>query len=69
MNIIAGYEFAIANNAILLPSAAGTQNEIPKQATAVCESDSEDAILIASGLLPRLIAWAERERERQNEYN
>ena len=63
MNTIAGYEFVIADNAVLLPSAAGTQNEMPEQATAVCKSDSEDAILIASGLLPRLIAQAKREAE------
>jgi len=63
MNTIAGYEFAIADNATLLPSAAGTQNEVPRRATAARKSDSEDAILIASGLLPRLIARAKREAE------
>lgn len=58
---IEGYKFVVADNTICLPSAAGTQNEALAPATAASEEDLEDAILIASGLLPRLIAQARTE--------
>ena len=61
---IEGYKFVVADNAICLPSAAGTKNEPPEPVTAVSEGDSEDAILITSGLLPRLIAQAREEAAR-----
>lgn len=61
---IAGYKFVVADNTICLPSAANTQNEMPESATAACEEESEDAILIASGLLPRLVVRARMERLR-----
>lgn len=59
-----GYKFVVADNTICLPSAANTQNEASGPVTAVNRDDSEDAILIASGLLPRLIAQARKEAAR-----
>lgn len=61
MNAITGYEFAVADNTAYLPSAAGAQNEALMTTTSPGKGESEDAILVASGLLPRLIAQAKRE--------
>jgi len=58
---IEGYKFVVSDNTISLPSAAGAQNKTLEPATAASEEDTEDAILIASGLLPRLIARARAE--------
>lgn len=61
MNTITGYEFAAADNDAHLPSATGAQNEA-LIATPLDEGEPEDAMLVASGLLPRLVAQAKVER-------
>jgi len=56
---ITGYSFIVADNTSYLPSAAGAQNETLGPGK---KEDWEDAMLVASGLLPRLIAQAREER-------
>lgn len=51
MNTIAGYQFAITDNTVYLPSAVGAQNEIPEPTIAACREDlnNEDDAPIKGG--------------------